>query len=118
MTLDNVHTYAKKFMEREYPDEAPYFDIAWEIFEEIVQGNRNVTLDLKGPIIRFEGEDTIMAPKVIRASYVVFNELGDKIESSDDTTLRPLMIEALFQNKFSHEFSQKIVEFILEHRNH
>jgi hypothetical protein len=52
MTLDNVHTYAKRFMEKEYPDEAPYFDIAWEIFEEIVQGNRNVTQDLKEPIVR------------------------------------------------------------------
>jgi hypothetical protein len=68
-------------------------------------------------ILRFEGEDTIMAPEVIRASYILFSELGDKMESSDDTTLRRLMMEALSQNKFSHEFSMKIVDFILEHRS-
>ncbi len=117
MNLDKVYSYAKTFMEKEYPDEALYFDIAWEIFEEIVQGERCKNLDLKGPIVRFEGDDTIMAPVAIRAFYTLYSELGDKIESSDDVTLRSSVMEVLSQKKFSPEFITKIVDFILKYQN-
>ena len=52
MKKEKVYTYSKKFMEKEYPDEAPYFDIAWEIFEEIIHEGTGENLDLKGPLVR------------------------------------------------------------------
>jgi hypothetical protein len=52
MNLDRIYISAKKFMEKEYPDEAPYFDIAWEIFEEIIHEDTGEDLDMKGPVVR------------------------------------------------------------------
>jgi len=52
MNMDKVKEHSEKFMEKEYTDEAPYFDIAWEIFEEIIKGDKGEGLDLKGPVMR------------------------------------------------------------------
>lgn len=119
MYMDKVKEYSKKFMERKYPDEAPYFDIAWEIFEEIIKGEKGEDLDLKGPIVRFEGDDTIMAPMVIRAFYTLYYEIGEEIESGGDPmNLKPLMMEVLTRNNFSPEFSKKIIDFVEESWNY
>ena len=113
MNMDKVKIYAEKFMEKEYRDEAPYFHIAWDIFKEICE-TENIDLDLKGPVVRFEGEDTIMAPTVIRAFYTLFSEAGDKIKTLEDAALESLIMEVLSRNKFSSEFSRKIADFVLE----
>ena len=113
--MDKVKEYAEEFMEKEYSDEAPYFHIAWEIFEEVLQDTEGHTPDLKGPIVRFEGDDTIMAPVVIRAFYTIFSKFGEEIDSTEDTeTLKSSIREILSKNKFSHEFSVKIVDFIFQ----
>lgn len=52
MKMDKIYNLAKEFMEKEYPDEAPYFDIAWEIFEEIMKSDEGEDLGLKGPLAR------------------------------------------------------------------
>ncbi len=113
MNLNKVRTYAEEFMKREYPDEAPYFHIAWEIFEEVLQENEDELPDLKGPIVRFEGEDTIAAPQVIRAFHTIFSKLEKEIESSTGD-LRSLVRDLLIENKFSSEFSSKIADFFLK----
>jgi len=113
--MDKVKEYAEEFMEKEYSDEAPYFHIAWEIFEEVLQDTEGHTPDLKGPIVRFEGDDTIMAPVVIRAFYTIFSEFGEEIDSTEGIeTLKSSIMEILSKNKFSPEFSMKIVDFIFQ----
>ena len=119
MNMDKVKEDSKKFMERKYTDEAPYFDIAWEIFEEIMKGEKDEDLDLKGPIVRFEGDDTIMAPMVIRAFYTLYSEIEKEIESGRDlVNLKPLMMEVLSGNNFSPEFSTKVIDFVVESWNY
>ncbi len=114
--MEKTKTHAEKFMQREYPDEAPYFYIAWEIFEEVIQDDKNEDLDLKGPIVRLEGDDTIMAPSVIRAFYILFTELGQR-RSENSENLKKEMLQFLSQNKFSSELSMKIVDFIIENKD-
>lgn len=68
-------------------------------------------------VSRFKGNDTTVASEVIRAFYILFSELGDEIELSEDTDkLRSSMINVLSRNKFSTDFSMKIVDFVLENR--
>ncbi|MGC1120366.1 MAG: hypothetical protein WBA22_04655 [Candidatus Methanofastidiosia archaeon] len=101
-------------MKKKYPEEALYFDIAWEIFEEFVEKTESRDLDLKGPIVRFGGEDTIMAPSVIHAFYVLYTEMGEAMESPDeDFSIQREMMELLASHKFSPQFSMEIVEFAL-----
>ena len=52
MNMDKVKEHSRKFMERKYTDEAPYFDIAWEIFEEIMKSDEGESPDLKRPMVR------------------------------------------------------------------
>ena len=63
---------------------------------------------------RFEGDDTVMTPMVIRAFYTIFSGMGDKVESSGRTTLKSSMMEILYKNEFPPELSAKIVDFILD----
>ena len=113
MNLERIYISAKEFMEKEYPDEAPYFDIAWEIFEEIIHEGTGEDLDLKGPVVRLEGNDTIMAPMVIRAFYILHTKRGES-EPGDLTLFKSSMMEILSKSKFSTEFSGKVVDFFLE----
>ena len=120
MHLDKVRLYSGEFMKTEYPDEASYFHIAWEIFEGVLQDEAERTLSLKGPIVRsvarFEEDETVMAPQVIRAFSILFSELGDEINTADAVQLRSLMMDLLFENRFSSEFSMKVVDFVLKKR--
>jgi hypothetical protein len=121
MYLDKVRMYSGEFMKTEYPDEASHFHIAWEIFEGVLQDDAERTLNLKGPIVRsvqrFEEDETVMAPQVIRAFSILFSELGDEIHLADAVRLRSLMMDLLFENRFSSEFSMKVVDFVLKKRN-
>jgi len=127
--IDQVKHFAKEFMEREYPDEAPYFHIAWDNFEKALQnsniesGEEPSVWDLKGPLvreleepIRLEGNDTIMAPMVIRAFHLLFTMIQG-IESEPSESLKQEMLQFLSQKKFSLEFSMEIVDFFMEKRN-
>ena len=123
-TLDRVKRLAKEFMEREYPDEAPYFSIAWETFEKALQGRKATVRDLRGPtvrdlrpIVRLERDDTIMAPKVIRAFHMLFTMMEQKIEPEPSESIKREMLEFLSEKTFSLEFSMDIVDFFMENRN-
>ena len=123
--LDRVKRYAEEFVEREYPDEAPYFDIAWETFEEAIQGSKiglkGLTVkDLRGPTVRnlqrlnLEGDSTIMAPRVIRAFHILFTTV-QRMGPDGSENLKQEMVQILSQ-KFSLELSLKIVDFFMENR--
>lgn len=121
MYLDKVRVYSREFMKTEYPDEASYFHIAWEIFEGVLQDDVESTVSLRGPIVRsvqrLEEDEAVMAPQVIRAFSILFSELGDEIHLADAARLRSLMMDLLFENQFSSEFSMKVVDFVLKKRN-
>jgi len=129
--MDQVKCCAKEFVEREYPDEAPYFDIAWEIFREALQSKKNIgpsrgltVSDLKRPTIRdlkrptvILGENgTIMAPRVIRAFHILFTMNG-RMKPENSESLKQEMLQLLSQKKFSPELSIKIVDFFMENRD-
>ena len=116
MNIDAIHTYAEEFMQKEFPDEAPYFEIAWEVFKDILKNGKDRDPDLSGPIVRFEGDDTIMAPKVIQAFYMLF-ALEDEIEPFNKEEFTSLAMKNLTENKVSPELSEKIVDFFLETRH-
>lgn len=116
MNIDVLYTYAKKFMQNEFPDEAPYFDIAWDVFKDILKKGKDKDLDLNGPIVRFEGDDTIMAPKVIQAFYMLF-DLEEKTESFNKEEFISLAMKDLSKYKFSPEIQVKIVDSFLETRH-
>ena len=127
--MDQVKHFAEEFMEKEYPDEAPYFHIAWDNFEKALQnskiepGEEPLVWDLKGPLVRdlegpvrLEGDDTIMAPLVIRAFHLLFTMIqGIELEPSEN--LKQKMLQLLSQKKFSLEFSMEIVDFFVEKRD-
>lgn len=120
--MDQVKRYAEEFMEREYPDEAPYFDIAWENFTEALRSNRGDGWGLKGPTVR-DGKgpprlenDIIMAPMVIRAFHLLF-AIKQRMEPKDDEILKQEMVQFLSERKFSLEFSTEIVNFFMENKN-
>ncbi len=123
--LDRVKRYAEEFVEKEYPDEAPYFDIAWETFEEAIQGSKislkGLTVkDLRGPTVRnlqrlnLEGDSTIMAPRVIRAFHILFTA-EQRMGPDGSENLKQEMVQILSQ-KFSLELSLKIVDFFMENK--
>lgn len=124
--MDRVKQYAEEFVEREYPDEAPYFDVAWETFEEAIQGSKiglkGLTIkDIRGPTVRnlqrlkLEGDGTIMAPRVIRAFHILFTTMQRR-GPDDSESLKQDMVQILSQ-KFSLEFSMRIVDFFMENRD-
>ena len=119
--MDQIKHYAEKFMEKEYPDEAPYFPIAWDTFMRVLQ-DKNDDLELVKPTVRdseesvvLEQDDTIMAPTVIRAFHILFT-IMQKMESDNPETLKQEMLQVLSQNKFPLEFSMEIVDFFMENR--
>lgn len=127
--MDQVKDFAEEFMEKEYPDEAPYFHIAWDNFEKALQnskiepGEEPLVWDLKGPLVRdleepvrLEGDDTIMAPMVISAFHLLFTMVRG-IESEPSESLKQEMLQFLSQKKFSLEFSMEIVDFFMEKRD-
>lgn len=123
--LEQIRHYAEEFVEREFPDEAPYFDIAWETFTETLQstgciGLKGLTIkDLRGPTVRdlkrctgLEKDSTIMAPRVIRAFHILCNT-WQRMELDDSENCKQEMVQILSQ-KFSLDFSLKIVDFFME----
>jgi hypothetical protein len=111
---DEICRISREYMKKKYPEEAPYFDIAWEIFEEFVQKTGSRDLDLKGPIVRFGGEDAIMAPSVIHGFYILYSEMGEEMEAPDDVgSIRQKMLDTLTSHKFSPQFSTDLVDFAL-----
>jgi hypothetical protein len=115
LKMDNVYRWSKEFMKEKYSDEAPYFDIAWDIFKEVMEKEEETKPDLKEPMVRFQGDDTIMAPRVIHAFYTLYSELPEEMESLEDPgRLESKMTGILAKSKFSPEFSKEIVDFVME----
>lgn len=119
--MDQIKRYAEKFMEKEYPDEAPYFPIAWDTFKRVLQ-DKNDDLELIKPTVRdleesvvLEQDDTIMAPTVIRAFHILLT-ITQRMESDNPETLKQEMLQVLSQNGFPLEFSMEIVDFFMENR--
>ena len=115
--MDQIKCCAEEFMERNYPDEAPYFDIAWDTFTDVLQG-RGDAVELKGPALRgiinpIKGDDTVMAPMVIRAFHILFTM---PMESERYEPRKQEMLLVLSQ-EFSLEFSMEIVDFFMEYRD-
>ena len=120
--IEHVKSYAEEFMKREYPDEAPYFDIAWGNFTEVLNNKNDDGLGFKGPTIRDVEppqqmeNDSIMAPKVIHAFYILFTMVAKRIDTEVNEALKQEMVQVLSQNKFSLEFSWEIVDFFIERK--
>ncbi len=138
--MDQVKRYAKEFVERQYPDEAPYFSIAWEAYVKAHQSSGNIDLrsgrrptadsrksalrNLKGPTVRgsrksalkLDGDNIIMGPMVIRAFHILLTMVKQRTESENSENLKQEMLQLLSQEKFSIEFSMKIVDFYMENR--
>ncbi len=115
MKMEKVKECSKRFMEKEYADEASYFDIAWEVYQEVREKEENANQSFEPPVVRLEGDDTIMAPMVIKAFHFLYSKLGEEIESSENTAnLRSSMMKILSENNFSREFSTKVIDFLLE----
>lgn len=125
--LDQVKQYAEEFMQRKYPDEAPYFHTAWDKFKRVLlDKNSGLTVtdarwELEGPSVRdSEGssrleDSAIMAPRVLHAFHILFARSGNM--DSGNENLKQEMLQLLHENKFSLEFSMEIVTFFLEKRN-
>ena len=120
-----VRHLAEEFVEREFPDEAPYFGIAWETFAEALQNTNCSGLkgldikDLREPTVRdlkrrtaLERNSTIKAPQVIRAFHILCTT-WQRIELDDSENRKQEMVQMLSQ-KFSLDFSLKIVDFFME----
>jgi hypothetical protein len=136
--MDRVKRCAREFVEKKWPDEAPYFPIAWEAYERALQGDsssmhrpptvrdsrRSVVGNLKGPTVRntnrltvrLEDDTIIMGPRVIRAFHILFTMMAERTESENSETLKQEMLQQLSQGKFSPEFSREIVDFFVENR--
>jgi hypothetical protein len=129
--MDQIRQYAQEFVKRQYPDEVPYFDIAWKTFMRTLQskprathGRRPTIKDLRGPTIRdskkstvrFGRNGTIMAPRVIRAFHILFTMTAQPLEPENSESCRQEMLQLLSQETFSPEFSTEIVDFFVENR--
>ena len=121
--MNQVKLYAQEFVEREYPEEAPYFDIAWETYRKALQDESNTgprrmltVRDLKKPTVRLSRSSPIMAPRVIRAFHILFT-VTDRVESESRKRSKQEMLQFFSQEKFSFEFSMKIVDFFTERRD-
>jgi hypothetical protein len=127
--LDQVERYAEEFMQRKYPDEAPYFSTAWDRFKRVLHDTESSGLtvtdarwELEGPSVRdSEGlpsslkDSAIMAPTVIRAFHILFTRSHcTELEHED---LKREMLQLLSENKFSLELSTEIVTFFMENRD-
>ncbi len=138
--MDQVRRYSREFVGRHYPDEAPYFGIAWETYEKTLQSSMNggvgggglahnarrpTIKDLRGPtvrssresVLRLEGDGTLMALKTIRAFHILFATMTQTMESKNSERSRQEMLQLLLQRKFSPEFSEEIVDFFMEQRD-
>lgn len=136
--MDQVKRCAKEFVEKNCPDEAPYFPIAWEAYERAFQGDnssmyrrptvrdsrRSAVRNLKGPTVRdlskstvrLEEDTIIMGPRVIRAFHILFTMMAERTESENSENLKQEMLQQLSQGKFSPEFSKEVVDFFVENR--
>lgn len=118
MNMDRIYVVAKRFMEKMYPDEAPYFDIAWDIYKQTLKDGIDDSRDFKGPVVRFEGEDTIMAPSVIGSISILYKKFEKEIESGKEhETIKKKMEQLLKGKDFSDDFTEEIVDFVLEFPN-
>lgn len=137
--MDQVKYYSREFVGKHYPDEAPYFGIAWEAYEKTLQTSMNGGLggglahnarrptikDLRGPTVRgsresvprLEEDGTLMALKTIRAFHILFAMATQTVESKSSVSSRQEMLQLLLQRKFSLEFSEEIVNFFVEQRD-
>ncbi|MBU7017339.1 MAG: hypothetical protein HXS44_07500 [Theionarchaea archaeon] len=127
--LDQVKQYAEEFMQRKYPDEAPYFHTAWNRFRRVLleKEDNGLTItdarwELEGPSVRglegfpsSLGDSTIVAPRVLHAFHILFTR-SERMERENEDVKRE-MVQLLSENKFSLEFSMEIVTFFLEKRN-
>lgn len=136
--MDQVKYYSREFVGKHYPDEAPYFGIAWEAYEKTLQtsinggvggglarnARRPTIKDLRGPtvrgsresVLRLEEDGTLMALKTIRAFHILFATTTQTMESKSSASSRQEMLQLLLQNRFSPEFSEEIVNFFMEQR--
>ena len=127
--LDQVKQYAEEFMQRKYPDEAPYFHTAWDRFERVLLDRRDNGLtvtdarwELEGPSVRDSErfpshleDSSIMAPRVLHAFHIILTR--SECMESENENLKTEMLQLLSENRFSLEFSMEIVTFFLEKRN-
>lgn len=127
--MDQVRRFSREFVERHYPEEILYFDVAWEIYEKALKGDKNsggtlTAKELRGPTVRdsrrfktgLKGSDTIMAPRVLRAFHLLFC-MAQGTESGSGERCKQEMLQLLLQERFSLEFSTEIVDFFIEKRD-
>ncbi|MBU7014720.1 MAG: hypothetical protein HXS52_00950 [Theionarchaea archaeon] len=129
--VDKVRQYAEEFIEREYPEEVPYLHIIWETFMEaigerknVAHAARNAVWDFEGPSVRDAGKPSthqgnrgVMAPKVVRAFYVLFTGMTRMVDSESNKGLEEKMLKLLSENEFPLEFSMEIVDFLMDKRD-
>ncbi|MBU6998887.1 MAG: hypothetical protein HXS41_11120 [Theionarchaea archaeon] len=129
--VDKVRQYAEEFIEREYPEEVPYLHLIWETFAEVLKerknGNlepKNVWWDLEGPSVRDAGGSSprsgprsVMAPKVVRAFYILLTGIAHTVNSESTENLQEGMLKLLSQNEFPLDFSMDIVDFFMDKRD-
>jgi hypothetical protein len=127
--MDQVRHCAQEFVKKRYPDEVPYFNIAWKTFtnalnrsNRMAQGKRPTIKDLRGPTLRNLkgptklGDDSIMAPRIIHAFHLLFT-MAQTVESENNESLKQEMLQFLSQKKFSLEFSMEIITFFMENQD-
>ncbi|MGD2248962.1 MAG: hypothetical protein PVF58_11200 [Candidatus Methanofastidiosia archaeon] len=127
--MDQVKHCAQEFVKRRYPDEVPYFDIAWKTFTKalnksnrMTQGKRPTITDLRGPTLRNSkrptilGDETIMAPRVIHAFHLLFT-MAPTRKPENNESLKQEMLQFLSQKEFSLEFSMEIITFFIENQD-
>lgn len=128
--VDKVRQYAEEFIEREYPEEVPYLHSIWEAFAEVLRGRKNadpvaknIWWDLEGPSVRDAGGSSrletkgVMAPKVVRAFYVLFTGMTHMADTESNKDLQEGMLKLLSKNEFPLEFSMEIIDFFMDRRD-
>lgn len=117
MKLDKVKDISYRFMEKEYPHEAPYFHLAWEIFQGFLTGEPDSIVNLKPPQVRLNGDSTVMAPRVIQAYYILFLTYGEEIHALEESEeIRSMLMNILSEKGISSSISEKIIDFLFESR--
>jgi hypothetical protein len=117
MNLEAIKTISYRFMKEEYPHEAPYFPIAWDIFSEFETTGSQSIMNFKGPRVRLNGESSVMAPRILRAYYILFFTYEEDIYTvNDDETTRSSMVHLLSEKEFTNQFSEKIIDFLFKER--
>jgi hypothetical protein len=117
MNLEEVKNISYHFMEKEYPHEAPYFHIAWDIFQDFQTTAPDSIVNLKRPMVRLNGDSTVMAPRVIQAYYILFLTYGENIHAMKESEeIGSAMVAVLSKKGISSQFSEKIVDFLFESR--